>query len=522
MNFDRGEDPFLALGSKLARWLIRHPYFLWSVLVHMALLTLAYYFGSYHLALTHQAQQAQQMSQTAQLASQTRTAKRVDDMQKILALLEQSRAEHVANDSQQSSEDEPEFSATSLPKKPEDLLADARALSKSIDEVAKDLKAEELAKVLKISKQEARAQIEAASKPEPAEASATAPMASTVASASTAASAAASNAASAAASTAASAAASNAASAAASSAASATTVAAPVNLAQVAATIKGLEDKARDTLAQRQKALDRQAQGINVTSAIASSTDSGRGDGAIRDRIDDFMNRDSAQSNGINGSGPGNQRSGGGFRLNGGVIGGRNIGSVSRIVSIPSSHSKVGLGRLVGAGGVYAERLYVDSWYIIGPFDGKQQFDRNHPNYSYAPEKTVLLDGVYLGKDKRLLKWQYVSDASYPLIPPDFAEFAVYYGYTELMMEEAVDMTMAVGADDDARVWVNDKVVWEGGEVKHNSFYNQVYGAGGTYQREFNMAEGLRAVHFKKGRNKILFKLSNGPLGTFFSMVLSK
>ena len=69
-------------------------------------------------------------------------------------------------------------------------------------------------------------------------------------------------------------------------------------------------------------------------------------------------------------------------------------------------------------GGEYANRLYITGWYIIGPFPGGNAAGlRDNP--IYPPEKAVLLDAVYFGKDERLLKWRYVSSQSYPLVPPD-------------------------------------------------------------------------------------------------------
>jgi hypothetical protein len=43
-----------------------------------------------------------------------------------------------------------------------------------------------------------------------------------------------------------------------------------------------------------------------------------------------------------------------------------------------------------------------------------------------------------------------------------------------------------------------------------------------TYVRDYNLSEGKRTVHFRKGRNKLFFKLSNGPTRLFFSLVLTK
>jgi len=179
-----------------------------------------------------------------------------------------------------------------------------------------------------------------------------------------------------------------------------------------------------------------------------------------------------------------------------------------------------GRGRMIGSGGEYANRLYLNSWYLIGPFPGRHEgglFD----NPSYPPEKAVLLDAVYLGKDKRLLKWRYVNSQNYPLVPPDMVEDSVYYGYTEVTLDQARDLTAWIGADDDVQIYLNDRLVWRGGNVNKQSYFDAIFAAGSTHLRDYNRTEGKRVLHFNKGRNKIFFKLSNGPNSAFLSMVLT-
>jgi hypothetical protein len=133
-----------------------------------------------------------------------------------------------------------------------------------------------------------------------------------------------------------------------------------------------------------------------------------------------------------------------------------------------------------------------------------------------------VLDAAYRGKGGRLVKWDYVDMARYPLEPPVHAEDAVYYGYTELMLDAEQDLTIWVGADDDVQLWLNDRLVWEGGNANKDSFFGQVYETRNTFVRDYNLNEGKRVVHFRKGRNKLFFKLSNGPTRIFFSLVLTK
>jgi hypothetical protein len=134
----------------------------------------------------------------------------------------------------------------------------------------------------------------------------------------------------------------------------------------------------------------------------------------------------------------------------------------------------------------------------------------------------VVLDAAYRGKDGQLLKWEYINMARYPLSLATPAEDAVYYGYTELMIDEAQDLIIWVGADDDAQLWINDKLVWTGGKANKRWFFGQAYDKWSSNVQAYNLTEGKRIVHFNKGRNKLFFKLSNGPTRLFFSLVLTK
>jgi len=172
---------------------------------------------------------------------------------------------------------------------------------------------------------------------------------------------------------------------------------------------------------------------------------------------------------------------------------------------------------LIGSGGAFANRVFIDQWYVIGPFHAS---DPASMRKAYPPEMLVDLDAVYLGKDRRVLRWQYVSSTAYPLIPPIEAEQAMYYGYTELSSDQARNVWMAFGADDDAKAWVNDKLVWTSGNQA-----KRWYTRGGVKSLQAdiqaaNLIEERRRVHLRKGRNTILFKLYNNPLDVFFSLVL--
>jgi hypothetical protein len=196
--------------------------------------------------------------------------------------------------------------------------------------------------------------------------------------------------------------------------------------------------------------------------------------------------------------------------------------AVARMPAVSGAEKKQS-GRILGAGGVFAERVYLNAWYVIGPFKGNSH-GALYRNPSYPPEQLVDLDAVYFGKNERILKWQYVVRDEYPFVPPDGAEDAVYYGYTEVSMAQAQDVWMWCGADDDLQVWLNDHLVWTGGNIAKQNFFDKIYNQRNNFTTTWNLTEGKRLIHFKQGRNKLLFKLSNGPnrLGVFASIILTK
>ncbi|SFU51882.1 hypothetical protein [Pseudoduganella namucuonensis] len=445
----------------------RHPYLSVSLAAHAALLALLYHFGTYQI----QQAELRQVDASHQLASHANMRKRVTDMERIKELMRQSMGEE-----QGAAAEEPRFDATSAPEDKKELLALAESLSKEIEAMGRQLKAEEYAKLTGAKQLEAPAPPEAPI-PAPGDAAATAD-----------------------------------------------------------ARIAALEKSARDVLSQRQRQLERQERGVPVnggrsegegghgagggrdgsgtagagTPGTGAGTGNGGGSGTgsgIGQRIAAFVNRDLPSRNHASG------RYGG----SGPELFDRGVGHMS---AVSEAGMRKGAGRKLGAGGEFANRLFVNSWYIIGPFEGKHGRGMFATD-SYPPERAVILDAAYDGKDGRVLRWRYVETPSYPLVPPDSAEDSVYYGYTELMFDEAQDLAAWIGADDDVQVWVNDQKVWAGGNVNKLWFFNQVYDTQNNFVPTYNLSEGKVPVRFRKGRNKLFFKLSNGPTRVFFSMVLT-
>lgn len=150
--------------------------------------------------------------------------------------------------------------------------------------------------------------------------------------------------------------------------------------------------------------------------------------------------------------------------------------------------------------------LYLDTWYVIGPWEnnGRIDYDVVHP-----PETLIDLDAEYEGKiDKQTkqpmeLKWQFFQSSKIRHTPPDERSNSTYYAYTEVYFEKETQMLLAVGTDDAAKVWINDLVIWRDEGLS-----------------SWNMEEGYRKVLFKKGYNKILIRIENGPAVCQFSVLL--
>ena len=430
-----------------SRW-----YLLASVGLHVVLAAWLYHVGSREVVR----RQDTQVAASVQATVQARMARRVDDLRKIKELLEQSANRTPA----------PPASAETAAQ-PDRMLKEAREMSRAIDELGRELKAEELARLTDKTEEEARAEVDAEAPSDPAPDGG--------------------------------------------------------ESGDPAAELAGLESKARAVLAARAAQLARERDGVQVMgtgtgTGIGNGSASGQGHaldgpppGAMTrtaEEIARFM-REGAE--------PETEKTSQVYRNRGRDLfaGGRGV-----VPGVDPAQMAKGRGRTFGAGGQYANRIYLNSWYMIGPFQGNHG-EGLFNNPRYPPEDAVLLDAVYYGKDKRPVKWEYVNAARYPLVPRVEEENAVYYGYTEVFMDRERDMLVWVGADDDASVKVNDRLIWKGGTAGKRWFYQSIYASKTTYQRDYNRTEGQRLVRFKKGRNTVFFKLSNGPTRLFFSMVLT-
>ncbi|SDH83187.1 hypothetical protein [Bacteroides ovatus] len=159
--------------------------------------------------------------------------------------------------------------------------------------------------------------------------------------------------------------------------------------------------------------------------------------------------------------------------------------------------------------------LYINTWYMIGPWDsyGREDFSIVHP-----PEISVDFDAVYtdgqvgtgimetdsdpikvIGEEVHLdgtLRWKFMQSESMHNTVPVTTGNSTYYAYTELYFDEATTMLVAIGTDDSGRVWINGKDVWRD------------YGTSW-----YNIDEHIAPFEFRQGWNRVLVRLENGGGG---------
>lgn len=196
----------------------------------------------------------------------------------------------------------------------------------------------------------------------------------------------------------------------------------------------------------------------------------------------------------------------------------RSYGPLMGSATLDPATLRLQQGRRLGEGGAFATRVLLDRWWWVGPFDGPSLSALVKP---YPPELAVDLHAVYEGKDRRLLQWQMLSAPPYPLVPNPRHAHAVYYASTEIYSERAQTVWLEIGTDDDARLWLNDELVWEGEPTHDKPWYRRPYYALHERLAQRNLVEARVPVRLRAGRNTVLLKLYNGIDLTFFSVVLS-
>jgi hypothetical protein len=159
-------------------------------------------------------------------------------------------------------------------------------------------------------------------------------------------------------------------------------------------------------------------------------------------------------------------------------------------------------GRKVIGSGPSADWMYVDSWYVIGPFPNP---GRRNLNTAFPPETVIDLDATYPGLDMKPVKWRFLQSGA-PMVNPAGKEMvqAIYYAVTEVWFDQPTDTWVAMGADDFAKVWINGMPVW----------------SSLSRPKPWIVNEAFRKVHFIKGVNRILFRIENAMEFTDFSFLI--
>jgi len=164
-------------------------------------------------------------------------------------------------------------------------------------------------------------------------------------------------------------------------------------------------------------------------------------------------------------------------------------------------------GRRLDASAARKGWIFLDTWYIIGPW---QRPRVNSFETRFPPEIEVDLDQTYLGKkhpntkEPLNLEWRFIQTENIRVNPPDELSDSVYYAYTEVFAERAMEVVVAVASDDMAKLWVNDLVVWEDEGLS-----------------PWRLDEGFRRILLKAGYNKVLCRIENGPSVCYFSVLFS-
>lgn len=165
----------------------------------------------------------------------------------------------------------------------------------------------------------------------------------------------------------------------------------------------------------------------------------------------------------------------------------------------PGNTINLGSEGEVQAPGIPTKWMYVNSWYVIGPFPNP---DRINIRRRFAPESVVDLEATYIGKNEKPIRWVFEQARSSVralenralVIPASSEEYGIWYAYSELFVDRECDLWLAVGSDDRSDVWLNDMHIWgSSNELK-----------------SWRINEGFRKVHFKKGRNRFLARVENG------------
>jgi len=190
----------------------------------------------------------------------------------------------------------------------------------------------------------------------------------------------------------------------------------------------------------------------------------------------------------------------------------------------PGNYDAVPGRSLVTGPNAANEWMYVDSWYVIGPFEGDRR--REKLDVRFGPEANVNLDDVFTGKKTRVnpegkVRWDYKKvghveqtpggkTAYWKIEPREVETYAIYYAYTEIysdlprLQAEGNGVWIATGTDDYGKLWVNDNLVWTSPKER----------------KPYHATENVRLIDLQQGQNKILYRVENAGGTMGFSLMM--
>jgi len=449
----------------------RHPYFALALLLHLVVFGGLYQVGSVTLQRASEAREGARIEASERQARRLQVQRSVERLQDMLRRLDAATGAKAGDGA-----DGEDDAASGTKPDPDRLLERAQALAARIEHVEQVQRARELARLLKIPPAQALAQVQA---DDHAQRAKEAPL--------------------------------------------------PSDRASAAAR---LEQRARQALEREARRQARNDEGSRLVLARGGASHGSGGSGAGQGK----GSSQSAQggdgqgqgtgSGGVgHGTGHGDGSSGGDTSLAGGALrteagftDPRNDARAADLPPVDPARMHAGRGRTLGRGGEFADRVYLDQWYVVGPFDAQGPVRLQQ---AYPPEWGVDLDAVYRGKDGSLLQWVLVDDPTYPFIPPDRAENAVFYAWTEVRVDHDTTVWLDIGADDDSKLWLNDELVWVSGDGD-KAWYHRPFYQLAPQVAAYDLVEGRRRVTLHAGRNTLLFKLYNGIDLTFLSVVITQ
>ena len=171
----------------------------------------------------------------------------------------------------------------------------------------------------------------------------------------------------------------------------------------------------------------------------------------------------------------------------------------SQQISTPGAIS----GRISKPGEVDYYRFTIEEgsrlgpWWVIHPFANEDEkgFDAVYP-----PEVEIDLEKEYVGKNGRKIKWYRTNSRGENVFSNVPEDDVTGYALTYFKSERDQKYLLSLGSDDTIKIWVNDKLI----------FSKYVH-------RALSRGDDVIELPVTKGRNKILFKITNGygPWGFF-------